>query len=670
MGQHILTTSAALGEVSPLVSNNQDSELYRKSLAGLKNWFVLKTAGLRRRSGTRYRGPVRFHDKITRLVPYTFTVGQSYALEFGDEYMRVWLPSGQVLNDLGTAPFGLTTPYPHTDVEALQFAPYNDIVYIAHKSHHPRILRRITVNSWSIQNVAFVDGPYLPINDVKANTVTVVTSPADGASSTLTWSSGSVSLSAGVDIGRHVRVQLGASWSWGKITAVASALVATVQWVDGNGGTSGTATTAWRLGAFYVGNYPACVSFYENRAAWSGVPASPRTVFFSMSEIPANFAPSAINGLVADNHAVTIELSRSDPILWLSEGSKLLLGTARGIRTINGSNGALSPTSRSSRLEVRVGASTVVPEQVGNNTVFPGRLGRTLHKAHYDFQVEALVAPDMSVYSEHLLKNRVVATTYQETPDSIFWSIDAVGNLYSTTIEDVFGVNGFAPHPMPGEVRSICTVEASNRDELWLIVQREINGETVQYVETLERPFDKDLVAPANAFMVDCGVTYSGAAVTTVSGLAHLEGQTVELLADAARLPNVVVTGGEITLPNSRTASTIQIGLPIENSVTMLEAPALAEDGSSLGRKKRAFSVTVKCLDMQGLAVGAAGRQKDLFVHRNSSALLGVALPLNNGSFKKTVEDSWENAAQIELSVVGPFPATILALNVDVESQP
>lgn len=670
MGQHILTTSAALGEVSPLVSNNQDNELYRKSLAGLKNWFVLKTGGMRRRSGTRYRGVAKYPDRTTRLIPYTYIIGQSYALEFGDEYMRVWHLSGQVLNVGGTAPYELVMPYDQTHVNALQIAPYNDIVNIAHSSYHPRVLRRNAVNDWSISNVAFVDGPYLPINDVKANTVTVTTSPADGVSSTLTWSSGSVSLSAGVDIGRHVRVQLGSNWSWGKITAVASALVCTVSWVDGNGGASGASTTAWRLGAFYVGNYPASVSFYENRAAWSGVPASPRTVFFSMSELPANFSPSTAAGIVTDQHAVTVELSRSDPILWLSEGSKLLLGTARGIRTINGSNGALSPTSLSQRLEVRVGANSVVPEQVGNNTVFPGRLGRTLHKAHYDYQVEALVAPDMSVYSEHLLKRKVVATAYQETPDSILWSIDTDGKLYSVTMEDVFGVNGFATHPMSGTVQSICTVEGADRDELWLIARRTIDGAQVQYVETLERPFDSDLVTPANAFLVDCGVTYSGAAVNTITGLEHLEGETVELLADAARLPNVVVTDGEITLPNSRTASTVQLGLPIANSITTLEAPALSEDGSSMGRRKKAYSVTVKCLDMQGLAVGVPGKPKDLFVHRNAAALLGVALPLNTGNYKMGVDDSWENAAQIEMSVVGPFPATILALNVDVESEP
>lgn len=672
MAQHLLKTSLARGEVTPLASQRQDLELYKQSVARMRNWFVLKHGGARRRSGTIYRGATKFANSAVKLISYTFSIGQSYILEFGNLYMRVWLPAGQVAAVSGLVPFEIVTPYTAAQVGALQVAPYNDALYVAHSAVMPKLITRILSNDWTIADAVFKDGPYLPVNDT-ALTVTVSAALTTGASITFTWQAGAVALDSS-DVGRHVRVAYAGKWSWGKITSVTSALIAVVSIVDGQGGTG--ASASWRLGAFYIGNYPACVSFFEDRLVWSGVPDSPRTIFASYSGLPTTYSPTDTSGVVTDAHGFALEIGRSDPILWLKETSRLQMGTASGIRSIGGTSGAaLTAKNVTQKLEVKVGTDAVVPEQAGQTTVFAGRTGRRLNSLYYDYQVNGLVAPELSILSEHLLKRKVTDMAYQETPESILWSRTGDGTLTATTLEASEEIRGFSAHDVSGIVSSIAVMQPEDRDQLWMAVTRTVNAATVQYIETLAAPYDEDLTLPADAFFVDCGGTYSGAATNTISGATWLAGKEVQLLADGARLPNVTVSvGGMITLPNGRTASKVQFGLPIPNQLVTLEAPAEAEDGSVVGRRKKVNSAILKLLSSQGVQVAAYGgtkvRKKELVCYRNAAQPLGRALPLNTGKFKVGVDDSFDGEGQVEISVDGPFPATLLALNLDVESEP
>ena len=78
-------------------------------------------------------------------------------------------------------------------------------------------------------------------------------------------------------------------------------------------------------------------------------------------------------------------------------------------------------------------------------------------------------------------------------------------------------------------------------DVLYAIVNRTIGGVTKRYIERIA---SRQFVAQADAFFVDSGLTYRGAEASTISGLGHLEGQTVSILADGAVHPQRVVTSG------------------------------------------------------------------------------------------------------------------------------
>ena len=66
-----------------------------------------------------------------------------------------------------------------------------------------------------------------------------------------------------------------------------------------------------------------------------------------------------------------------------------------------------------------------------------------------------------------------------------------------------------------------------------MIVKRTINGVTKRYVEVMKTfDFGGDTTA---AFFVDSGLVYAGSATTTLSGLYHLEGETMSVLANGGR---------------------------------------------------------------------------------------------------------------------------------------
>lgn len=97
------------------------------------------------------------------------------------------------------------------------------------------------------------------------------------------------------------------------------------------------------------------------------------------------------------------------------------------------------------------------------------------------------------------------------------------------------------------------------------MIKRTIDGREVRYIERMKPLNFGDL---ENAFFVDCGLTYSGAAATTISGLWHLEGETVSILGDGAVEPDQEVINGAVTLETA--ASVVHIGKSYNTDIRTL----------------------------------------------------------------------------------------------------
>jgi hypothetical protein len=413
-------------------------------------------------------------------------------------------------------------------------------------------------------------------------------------------------------------------------------------------------TRTWRLGAFGGGpGYPGCASIIEGRMAYARTDQSPRFIGLSRSGFPDDFGPSATDGTVADGDGFSVEMfqGRADQILWLHEDRNLLIGTAHGIRSLGSSDNGdpLGLNTARQKIEINYGVSDVLPVAAGSNIIVAGRFGKSLRDLYFDFSVNSMVAPNISLLSDHLLKAGVVSTAYAQEPDSIIWALTGDGRVFGITYNKPEKIIGFHPHDFGGTVEGICVIPGSGNDELWLFMRREIDGETVRYVEFLERDFDEEISLKEDAFFVDCGATYDGVETATVSGLDHLEGESVALLADGSVLPNVTVSGGSITLPNDFTASKIHIGRPFTSRALLLRPPVQL---SSLGVK-----------------VGSKYGNTHPLVNRYPSDPMGSSPQLRNGSFHAKLEDQWEDGGRVRVEVEDPLPTYIQFIMTQVDSE-
>ena len=193
-----------------------------------------------------------------------------------------------------------------------------------------------------------------------------------------------------------------------------------------------------------------------------------------------------------------------------------------------------------------------------------------------------------------------------------------------------------------------------------MVVSRTINGATKQYVEFLEESFDQAKGdTPADAFFVDSGLSYTGTGVNSLSGLSHLEGETVKVLVNGANHPDKVVSSGSISL--DRTATSAAVGLPFTAFIRTLDPEVQTETGPSQGKTRRVERITVRVVDTYNLKAGITQNDLQTIFFRTPSVPMG-SLELFTGDKRLLLEMTPNRALDIYLQHEDPLPCTILAL--------
>jgi hypothetical protein len=657
------------GELSPLMYGRVDFEGYKGGLKTCINHIPLVQGGITRRPGTVFVAEVKDSSKATRLVRFEFSTTQAYILEFGNLYMRVYANHGQVQS--GGSPVEIVTPYTEAELSELSFVQSVDTLFVAHKNHAPRSITRTSSTSWSIGTLTFLDGPYLPVNGT-ATTLTLGAATGTGVTCTA-----SANLFASTDVGRHIRAKTtGGVWGWAKITAFTSATSVTVDIQQAMGAT--TATANWRLGVWSdTTSYPAVVTFYQDRLGWAGSDNRPQSVYFSSTGDYYNHQPTAYDtsGTVSDSNALSFTLNSSDVqvIRWMVGDAKgLLIGTAAAEWLVTPStlNQALTPTNINAVEMTRCGSATVSAIRAGATSLFIQRSGRKMRELVFVYTEDRYQVPDLTVLSEHITTGGLIDMAYQQEPQTIVWCVRADGTLIGFTYQRDQKVIGWHRHVLGGvsdasgtqaKVESVACIPEPNGayDELWMVVQRYVNGAVVRHIEYMAKIWEHG-DAQDTAVYVDASLTYSGSAATTISGLDHLEGETVTILANGATHPTKVVSSGAVTLDRSTTVAVIGYGYNSDGQT--LRNDAGAADGTAQGKTQRKHRVAFRLLDALGIKVGPDFSHLTRRVSRTTADSAGAAVPLFSGDDTDTWEGDYSTEDLIAWRFDQPLPGTLLAI--------
>ena len=209
-------------------------------------------------------------------------------------------------------------------------------------------------------------------------------------------------------------------------------------------------------------------------------------------------------------------------------------------------------------------------------------------------------------------------------------------------------------------VDSVAVIPTDDKEyQTWVIVKRTVNGATKRYVEYLNE-LDFDETDNTSFNFLDSALSYSGSAVTNLSGLSHLEGQVVSILADGATHPNKTVSSGAITL--DRSAKDVKIGLAFTSLLQTMRLDAGSQDGTSQGKTKRIYDITVRMYETIGIEVGPDLDNMERIPFRSSANLMDEGIPPFTGDKEIEFRGNYETDGFIYVRQTQPLPFTILSL--------
>ena len=191
------TTLALTSFVSGELGDKLSVELILQNVLleqnNFRKFLVHPQGSATRRVGTQFVAEVKNSAAKTRLIPFEFSTVQTYVIEFGNQYMRVYKDKGQSLS--GGAAFEISTPYLTAELFELKISQSADVMYICHPNHAARKLSRTGHTSWTLTEIDFTDGSIL-IENTTSTTMT-----PSGTSGTITITA-SASTFASTDVGR------------------------------------------------------------------------------------------------------------------------------------------------------------------------------------------------------------------------------------------------------------------------------------------------------------------------------------------------------------------------------------------------------------------------------------------------------------------------------------
>lgn len=400
--------------------------------------------------------------------------------------------------------YQLTTVFGENEVWDVQYTQLNDVIWLASENHPPQKLIRTSDAEWSIGDAPIVGGPFLDPNTpaqtssgVSATSIAITSSGATGTVNiTVSPTNANLFTVSGSTLGHH-----DSYWMIGGLN-----LTNTTTGLQENGyvrltyvtnGYTATATVLktvktgsqdyWAEGAWSsVRGYPGRVIIQGNRLWFARTNYEPQKEWGSKIFDYENFALDT----QAEDDGLNLALSsnESNEIQWLGAGKSLLAGTFGGVFVTNsGSNEAITPDNVTASEEIGYGGESIIPKKIGQFLYYIQRFGKKMRELFYNWELDTYKALDKTILAPHVLTS-CVDMDVQNNPETIIYCVNQDGTMATMTREVDQEVTAWAKHTTDGTYTSVAIIPSQtyDYDEVWVIVERWINGNKRKYVEFFE----------------------------------------------------------------------------------------------------------------------------------------------------------------------------------------
>ncbi len=640
-----IKTTFTAGEVSPELLGRGDLRAYDNGALCLQNVFIKPTGGVTRRFGLGYVDTAAGNGK---LIAFEFNAEQTALLVITNEQIDVY--SG------GVKEATLQTPWTLDQIPQIAWTQSADTLLLTHPDTPPKKLVRSALGTWSLNDWNFYveDGTsYQPYYKF-ANSQSTLT--ASGLS-------GDITLTASEDVFAqgHENTRLRVQGVDVLITdyespTVVSATVIPRKNPDYDASVSGseeyftlsetTPNIDWFEQAFSpVRGYPVTVAFHQDRLVIGGSRDLPNRMWFSKSGDLMNFDLG--EGLDDEAIEFSILSDQVNAIRGVFSSRHLQVFTSGAEWMVTGN--PLTPASVQILRQTRFGSRTdryIPPVNVDGATLYCARSGTEIYEYLYTDLEAAYTSGDLALLSHHVVE-KPVDQDYDQKNRLLFIVRDD-GNFATLTVYRAESISAWTQHDTQGNAKSVAVVG----DDVYMLIERE----GAYFIEQLDAALNLDSALT--------GQVENAALVW--SGLDHLEGQSISIVADGALVDQKLVQGGSVTL--SEPACAVQIGLPYTHKITPLPPNEVAKVGGA--RKLRLVRALFRLKDTAALSLDIGRGPKDISLKQfGRDDILDTPNPAVSGDIEIRGL-GWQDGGTSplwEIEQSAPLPFTLLMVSTELK---
>ena len=390
--------------------------------------------------------------------------------------------------------------------------------------------------------------------------------------------------------------------------------------------------------------WPLCGTFFQGRLWFAGAKSRPQTIWASKSGNPEDFDV----GTALDDEAIDVTADTDDVSAFFNvqpAGHLQFFSSSAEFYIPNSEDTGITPTNIVLRRTTNRGSKKGLRVfEVDGATFFLQRKGKSLREFLFVDIEQKYQANNMSLLSSHLIddpRDSALRKSTSTDEADFFSLVNDDGTLAVLTTLRLQEVAAFTLDSTTGSYLNV----GVDLDEVYYAIQRTIDGNTVCYLE-------KEVIA----LHMDAGkVVDSGdLPLTTITGLEHLEGVTIDILNDGT-YETKTVASGQVTM-DSEAGTSLQYGIPLPSSTPKIKTLPVESAGEGaktlIGKKRRVVEVTLRLVETD-----------NVLVNDND-----VTLPNDDFTGDITVEGllGWDDFGQITITQDEPKHLTVSAIAAKV----
>ena len=669
------------GELSPSLYARNDLTKYSVGLKTLKNGFVKAEGCVSNRAGLELVCEVKNSNSKVRIIPFSFNTEQTYIIELGNKYARFIKDAGQIIYPEGYDnqynPVEIDTPYDEGDLFNLKFAQNADVLTLCHNDYVPKELSRNSHYDWSLNSIDFKPQILPPEN------ITAVWTGGNQNPTTYKYVITAVKEETYEESIRSEEVsvvgELEASWGTTEYITInfdavegaaeyniyrsVNGIFAYVGTTSTNSFTDNkiepdlTSTAPVYKNPFENDNNPACINYFQQRKVYACLKDNPQQLVASQTATNNNFN---ISRPLSNSDSINLTLSEREvnEIRHIIALNDLILLTSGAEWKLNGSDGAFAASSSLvASPQSFYGCSHVPPVVSGNMILFVQSGGSVIRDLGYTYISDSYDGEELTIFANHLFEGKqVIDMAYSKEPYRILWCVMSDGTVNALTYNKKQEVAGWHRHETKGKFESVAVVRENYEDVVYFVVRREINGKTKRFIE---RMATRIVEKTQDGIFLDSALKYVGEPIQKISGLSHLEGENITLLADNNVITDKVVENGSVSLDYP--ASKIVAGFPYEFELETLNLEG--ENTHGLLKIINSINVQVEKTREDFFVVSSNG---EILQNQRSITSINDSDYLHSGNVNIFSFADYTENATLHIKQIYPFPITISSISLDV----